>query len=950
MAQEPFIKNFSFEDGRLSPFSYQVLQDYNGYLWTCTNSGVIKYDGTNFHTYNLKNGFPDYGAFHMLLDKQKRIWFVTFSGKLCYYKNKRFKTIILGQDSSQAKWVCETPTGDIYVSTFTGNIYKVDTNDQVSHIIKLKYCIFILEWLRDSTLLLTNGTEYIELNLVSRKLKKSPVQANTSDYPRMGILKEGLALSCKDGIRLYNGINSRLIIPTSSLIEPMSYFDDDEYIWVAHRNGLSKFKKTSKLFIESKAYHKNKHTTSIIRDNSGKIWFTTFYNGLNMIVDENVKLYTPNASNPQKNIFLSIMKGDSYVSLINLLGEIYEIKNNTMKEVSIIKRNNKKEILNLTYSQINSEEHLFHLEGTVVTYNPKTRRVTRPYKSIDSVSTIISQYSNGNRSFLIRCPFGVIVPKYIFTEVSLPDFRVIEEKHIIVDSFERFKSYAVDNEHKIWLGYKDGLWLIKDHVLEKFSDDKKEINTYTSHISFDNSNRMWVCTMGDGLYCIDPIKLKVLVHLNESNGLANNICNKVIHDTKNNIWVATPSGLIRIKSPLTNRLTHLFSTDNILPSNYVLDIANLNNVLYVSTNKGIIECPIEIKNIEVNYPTYITKTMVDGNEINDSAISCKYYSNIDINFITIAYGKGEPITYEYRLNSSEQRSWEVTTATSVKYEQLQPGEYEFQVRAAPSSLSDALQVASIKIIVQPLYWQTWWFKALVIASFVLAFTLSTVAYFTIKNKETLSNKKLIESQLNSLRAQINPHFIFNSLNSIQDFILDQQPRMANLYLSRFASLMRMIVENSKKEFTTIGEEIDFLEMYLSLEKLRLNDDLDIYFDVDSRIDKINALIPTMLLQPLVENAVKHGLSPLPQNRTLTIRFSLTDTQQLQCSIEDNGVGRYSTKTRPVESNLKTSVGLQNIRERLDLLFADSYQFSISDLANDSGNPLGTKVEIVIPVS
>jgi signal transduction histidine kinase len=532
--------------------------------------------------------------------------------------------------------------------------------------------------------------------------------------------------------------------------------------------------------------------------------------------------------------------------------------------------------------------------------------------------------------------------------------KIIQEKEVKLKGIANFKSFAMDTSGTAWFGNKDGLWYIIDSIPKQYLFDSTIIQTYCSHITADKKNRLWICTMGRGIYCIDPVQKRILLHLNTSKGLNSDVCTKLLIDQQENIWISTSKGLCKISNAFNDNKRQIInlSQDNILPGNVVFDIGLFQNKILICTSKGLVECPVEVQISEnINQtPTYITHIEArHATKVTDQMVYTQSGNPVEINFVQIAYGKGEVARYQYRLNDSRLKPWEYTTNTFVKYEQLLPGEYEFQVRASTERPGVNPRIATVSIIVTPIYWQTWWFRLFIIVTFVAIFTSITVVYFNAKNKETLSNKKLIESQLNSLRAQINPHFIFNSLNSIQDFILDQQPRMANIYLTKFASLMRMIVEHSKKEFTSLTEETEFLELYLSLEKLRLNNNLDIKIDIDTEIEPMNTPIPTMLLQPLIENAIKHGLAPSQKNRVLEIHFNLVDQKLLRCTIQDNGVGRNPQQKTHAYQFQKSSVGIINITERMELLFGNRQKFTIFDMRDEEGKTSGTKVEIIIPV-
>lgn len=221
-----------------------------------------------------------------------------------------------------------------------------------------------------------------------------------------------------------------------------------------------------------------------------------------------------------------------------------------------------------------------------------------------------------------------------------------------------------------------------------------------------------------------------------------------------------------------------------------------------------------------------------------------------------------------------------------------------------------------------------------------------------KSEELLINatqKQIAELELQSLRAQLNPHFMFNSLNAIQELILKEDFENAHRYLARFAKLLRMLLENTEKPFTTLEKEIDFLELYLSLEKLRLSD-LQFFIIVDPAIDRKRTLLPNMMLQPYIENALWHGLSHKASDKKLELKV-WKQNGSVVYHIIDNGVGREkSAELKAIYRRHHKSKGMELLKKRFQLLseeFGSDVQTEISNIM-DKGNVAGTKVSINIP--
>ncbi|NOR73793.1 MAG: hypothetical protein GQ525_01405 [Draconibacterium sp.] len=203
-------------------------------------------------------------------------------------------------------------------------------------------------------------------------------------------------------------------------------------------------------------------------------------------------------------------------------------------------------------------------------------------------------------------------------------------------------------------------------------------------------------------------------------------------------------------------------------------------------------------------------------------------------------------------------------------------------------------------------------------------------------------RRLRELELTAIRSQMNPHFLFNSLNSVQNLVQQNKGREAHLYLADFAGLIRKVLQNSEKEEISLAEELEMTKQYLNLEKLRF--DFDFSISVEDEIDTNNTMVPSMLLQPFVENAIIHGLQTKEENRQLKVEISLVDTS-IKISIEDNGIGREEAKKI---SRTKNGKGSKLIKERFEILQKkqnEKYGLEIIDL---TGEKSGTRVEIFIP--
>jgi hypothetical protein len=314
--------------------------------------------------------------------------------------------------------------------------------------------------------------------------------------------------------------------------------------------------------------------------------------------------------------------------------------------------------------------------------------------------------------------------------------------------------------------------------------------------------------------------------------------------------------------------------------------------------------------------------------------------------------------YRYKLDDVD-NDWILTDANDrvAEYKNVQPGIYSFK---AIGSNNDGIwgdTPVSLTIIIKPPWWTTWWFRILsTLILIALIVFLNYRRFQRIKKKHEVEKKLLeIEKQKfdleqKALRLQMNPHFIFNSLNSIQSYILSNDAEKAVLYLGKFSQLMRLILTHSSNQYISLKEELNAITHYLDLEKLRFENKFDYTIKIDRSLDEEFVDIPPMIIQPYIENAIIHGLLHKGTKGKIDIEFKGED-KKIICTITDDGVGRQRSMEIDKQSGIKRkSRGMLITQARLEILnrqSEDEFSVRIFDLKDESGNPSGTKVELVI---
>jgi signal transduction histidine kinase len=438
-------------------------------------------------------------------------------------------------------------------------------------------------------------------------------------------------------------------------------------------------------------------------------------------------------------------------------------------------------------------------------------------------------------------------------------------------------------------------------------------------------------------------------------GLVSAMVESLHIDSAQNIWVATFEGISKV-SPDGGIVNYTIRDG--LPSNEVTGIDSYGERIWAATRGGLIE--IRPKKIGATPPPILEEIYVNNEIVNPENIRRLAYSknNLELKFLSIDYTQDGLINYRYRLGPKA--PWSYTTHRTVTYAALAEGTYRFEVQAQNK---DGQWSAStlLPFRIRPPFWRAWWFWGLIVLA------VGSVAYLFYRDQLMLyrrkiafqemqlhqeqeraaTEKQISELQAVALRAQMNPHFIFNCLNSIQSFIAAGEKTEASRYLARFAKLVRSILKASMNARISLEEEITMLENYLVLEQMRFDRHFSYRLDVADGINLFDTTIPPLLVQPFVENAIIHGLTEESNAGRIEICYRRVNGR-LQITITDNGIGTLAAQDRKQkEASIHKSVGMTLTRKRLALLDQSRQDESvqISDLKDEDGTVLGTQVVI-----
>ncbi|NNC82658.1 MAG: histidine kinase [Flavobacteriales bacterium] len=330
-------------------------------------------------------------------------------------------------------------------------------------------------------------------------------------------------------------------------------------------------------------------------------------------------------------------------------------------------------------------------------------------------------------------------------------------------------------------------------------------------------------------------------------------------------------------------------------------------------------------------------------------------NSVQFEYLAIHLTEPDLVEYSFMLEGTDDGWSAFSPDRSVFFANLGPQEYIFKVRARNSNTGIISNTVAYPFIIEPAIWQTLWFQLLLIG--LVLFGIFSFFYWRIQNIRRHEEEKrrfqeeLAELEMTALRAQMNPHFLFNSLNSVNSFIIKNDKEAASEYLGKFSRLVRLILQNSKKKLVDLEDELTALRLYIQLESLRFNRGFHFIEKIPADIDLEKYHIPPLLLQPYVENAIWHGLLHLEDRQGRLALEIRKNGSGLEIFIEDNGIGRKQADLLKSKSAIKKkSLGMKLNKERMDLtqaLHDFNITLDIDDMQSDEGKALGTRVRIKI---
>ncbi len=527
-----------------------------------------------------------------------------------------------------------------------------------------------------------------------------------------------------------------------------------------------------------------------------------------------------------------------------------------------------------------------------------------------------------------------------------------------------------DPMQKLWIGTEDG-FSVYDPKTENF-------NNFSYKQRLDSVPQLKIifkilCTPDSSIWIVDsrangvsieypyktPYQFKPIP--TGENGITDRIYNVLF--SKERTYITTESGLSIIeKSGKIERFNQKEGLPALRTLGPILEI--MDGQVFIGTGNQLIYFNPESLDKEPNkIPLYLTtlnifnkRQEINIDSLQEAGLTLTYLQNFfSLKLSSLNYDNPEEYKLSYRL-SGLNNAWITDQDKKAVFTNIPGGNYTFEARLLDKNNQPQEALFQLPIEIIPPFWKTLWFRSLLVISFlliVLAFYAIRVRSIRREAKLTTAfNKQIANMELSSLRAQMNPHFLFNSLNSIRHQIISNKKIEADRYLLKFSRLVRLILNNSRQQLIPLKDELEALALYIELESSRFDHKFGYQLEIDESIDIDRLKIPPLLIQPFVENAIWHGLMQKPKPGEVEIDVKTTD-KNLIIRIQDNGIGR--DKARELKSKTaenRESMGMEITGNRLEIIekiYGITCRAEITDLKNQEGIPIGTRVILTLPL-
>lgn len=887
---------------------YSIAQSENGIIYLSTNEGLIKYDGYDFSSIQ-SNEAKSNSLFGLKKDNNRDLFCNNLSGQIFKIKNDSLLLFYELPDSLISSFFNFNFDNKNRLVFCTENYYQLNKNFNVKLLLVRNYSSINIPktkngelifsdrinnknfFYKDDTIEYIKSPEFHVINIHSTSNttyfsgfsnSKPVVYYKKEAWKKMEFENEKELLASDMG-------STGVFYPLDNSLFTIFFKTKGAFFY--NQNGALRYNK-SRLFTKYRI-------SGSLKDREGNIWLTTLGKGIIIIPNTNLVDYNNHPLLNEDDLKAITSDEDGNIYIAGLKGIIYKIRDSG---VEILKEDD----LSIEFLEFYPKINAIFFENTLHNLDHGKEQSIHA-SSIKDISIVDSTHF------------------YIATNTGLVSAFINKKQAGKVETIylTKLRTYCVTYDKKnkeIWAGSSKGLQILSGNQSRFVLYNNQQISaTGLEHIN----GEVWVSTLNNGILIFKDGKFSRLFSYTAQNKI-NAV--KKLEAINSRLLFTTNNGLI-IYNFKNKKSKKIYKSDGLL-SHRILDFELVNDTVWLIFTNGLQRFPLNSITKNNLPPTIFWKNiLVNGKSIlQDSVKTFDYLQNqFEFHFLATAFRHRGKMIYKYKLEGLDD-AWQKKPFenNSVKYQSLPNGTYTFRVKAINEHGVESKTI-SYSFKINPPFWFRWWFYLLCGLGLISIVAGYFIIRLNIVRKRLTLEKQLKMSEITAIKAQMNPHFVFNALNSIQDLVMLRDIRSSNIYLGKFAYLMRKILAYSSKSFISLTDETELLQLYLELEKLRFGDEFNaaIICEIDeNQLEQIQ--IPSMIIQPYAENAIKHGLLHKEGFKELKIIFSF-ENGTLTCEIIDNGIGR------------KKSAEIKQRREKNHVSFSSTANKKRIDLIKESTN-------------
>lgn len=902
---------FGPNQGLPSAEVHDVCQSRDGLIWVATDRGICSYDGYDFKKYGVNDGLSDPSILRIIRDGEGGLWFIGLTGSIFYLEDG----LIRGH-----------PDNDIIVSR------QRDLVTKVTHVVK-----------PDSLYIRFNGQKPIlSIDIESKGIRfynpDSIVVRDTISSILALLVARRTQLQSKD---------TRVFMPMDSVLFSSAWgkVDKQLVVWYGRRelhfydantgvldtvvnsdyiNAMRCSGKGEEFLFRDNVLTRLRHNGSdtielfdgqlsgLFKDNENGVWVSTLSQGI---------YYKPNG------YINSAVKG-------GLTGEVGFLMRNQNQGVWIMNKTGTIWQVDIGFSAKKFQPSTAIRPSMVATDGTKLKiKTALPFTGGERFKDVQIVNSIEN------------IPRFLWEKPNTSAGSHIKTKQ----GFVLTKAHSERYKDGFLAASNRGLVFVKGDSLQFYGKTLPQLSKRLSHFVIDGDSVL-LTSIGGGLMIYDTKKSSLRV-LNESNSdLPSVFCHHITQPSNGAYWISTNNGLAKVLKKDLNKPfvpMEVFSTQDGLTSNEIFRTQVFDSILFVAARRSVDRIDLKGKFQRENHDYHLrfSSVLADGKSlpIQDEIEVEPFTKNLKVNFTSLCYRCLGNVTYNYKLDDGDGR-WDTTSEKFVDLGQLSSGIHTLKLLAQGPKMNKSKMVTLQMEILTPFY-RKWW---VLLLGVVLICSIASLFIFQHLSRVNLGNQ-LVRYQYSAFSSQLKPHFVFNVLSSIQSSFLKQRPEEGISQIGSLAKLLRITLSSSDALFISLQKDLDNLESYMSLESIRYQIPFRHEVILNLKSNSHDLFVPPLIIQPLVENAIYHGLKSVEYPREIKIEVIETN-KVLTISVTDNGIGINAARMNKHHESNQKSFGLALIRKRVYMVQKMNKMrpdFTVTDLEKYDSS--GTRISFSLPI-